>query len=155
MKATICLLLVLGLLVGCATSPALVRELSSHSVTYRNTERILLTGSEGGYGRSVKVSITEHFIIQDVWDRIYQSRPYDVWYASGYRKLDFYPRGQPNKPSVTLMVNASDACHIQGSSERFRCPGMNTVLEDLLKREYRKRGRSKQDATGDAQSRRP
>ena len=108
----------------------------------QNTQRIVLTGSEADYGASLKVNITEKFLIQDIWDRIYQSRPYDVWYASGYRQLDFYTRDQLTRPSLTLMVNASDACHIKGSSERFRCPGMDTVLMKLLKQEHERRVKS-------------
>jgi hypothetical protein len=140
---------VFGLLAGCATSPVLVRRLSSHSVTDQETQRIVLTGSEGGYGASLKVSITEEFLIQDIWDRIYQSRPYKVWYASGYRQLDFYRQGQ-DEPSLTLLVNASDACHIKDTTERFRCPGISAVLEKLLKHEYKKNVKSEQGAAADA-----
>jgi len=50
------------------------------------------------------------------------------------------------------MVDALDACHIEGTSERFRCPGINTVLEKLLKHEYQKRVKvkSEQGAPADA-----
>jgi len=142
-KQIIAGLLAVGFLAGCATSPTLVQKLANRSVTYENTERIVLTGSEGGYGSAVKVNITEEFLIQDIWDRIHQSRPYNVWYASGYKELAFYTRGQENKPSLTLLVNESEACHIEGATERFRCPGINAVLHKLLEHEYQKMTKEK------------
>jgi len=120
------------------SAPQLVQRLSDQSITYRNTDKIILRGSEGGYGASLAVTITEEFLIQKIWDSIYQSRPYDVWAASGYRKLDFYKKGQKNGPVLTLMVNATDACHIEGTSERFRCPELSAILGKLLKSKYEK-----------------
>ena len=149
MKKITCSILIFGLLAGCVTPPTLVRRLSKHSITHQDTQKIVLTGSEGGYGASLNVNITEEFLIQDIWDRIYQSRPYNVWYASGYRQLDFYRRGE-EEPSLTLLVNVSDACQIKNTTERFRCPGINAVLEKLLKNEYQKNIKSEQGVPADA-----
>jgi hypothetical protein len=126
-------------LTGCASSPELVQTLAERPITHMDTEKIVLTDSEGGCGASTSVTITELFIIQKIWDTIHQSRPYGVWCACGYRKLEFYRAGHPERPAVILLVNETDACHIEGTSRRFRCPGINAVLEDLLKHEYNKR----------------
>ena len=148
MKTHIFCALALLSFMGCAAPRGLVQRLSDQFVTtrYRNTDKIVLTGSEGGYGASTTVTITAEFLIQEIWDSIYQSRPHDVWYACGYRKLEFHQRGQGDEPVLTLMVNASDACHIEGTSDRFRCPGINAILEKLLKTEYEKRHGKQQAA---------
>ena len=64
-------------------------------------------------------------------------------------KLEFYERHQDGEPAVTLMVNASDACQIEGTPDRFRCPGINTILEKLLKFEYEKTHGRKEGAQAD------
>ena len=126
-------------LAGCSTSPELVHRLSGHSITYRNTEKIVLVASEGGYGSRLKVTITEDFLIQEIWDAIYQSRPHDIWAASGYRALEFYRKGAPDEPAATLLVNVTDACHIRGTTDRFRCPKMHSILTPPLEWEYKRR----------------
>lgn len=133
--------------VGCAaneavspTEPAFVQTLKRHGVTPDNIRRIELVGSEGGYGGSLQVTITAEFLIQEIWDTIYQSRPYRAWVASGDRTLRLYTSANSNTPDVEIMVNATDRCHIKGIFEiGYRCPGINRVLEPELKREYAKR----------------
>lgn len=133
-RFVLCVLVVF--LEGCVSTPKLVRTMAKHGITDQNTEKIVATGSEGGWGASTQVVLDAHFLVQDVWDAIYQSRPNDVWYASGYRKLDFYRHGEGDAPCLTLLVNASDSCHIEGTTKRFRCPGINRGLDVLLKQEY-------------------
>ncbi len=140
-RKTLAFLLTLScvFLAGCSTAPELVHRLSRHSITYRNTEKIVLIASEGGYGSWLKVTITEDFWIQEIWDAIHQSRPYDIWAASGYRTLEFYRKGEPDEPAATLLVNVTDACHVRGTTDRFRCPKMHSILTPPLELEYKRR----------------
>ena len=141
------LLLAALLLAGCANTqlaptnePAFVQVLNRHGLTPESTQKIDVVASEGGYGSRVQVSITEEFLIQEIWDTIYQSRPYRTWAASGHRKLRFYTSADSSKPDLEVMVNVTDRCHVNGGFERgYRCPGINKVLEPVLKREHEKR----------------
>ena len=56
--------------------------MNERGVTHHNTDKIMLTGSQADFGPDVKVEIKEQFLIQEIWDSIYQSRPHDLWYAS-------------------------------------------------------------------------
>ena len=135
MKRTLTCILPLLLACGCA-SPSLVRQMKQRGITHHNTGRIVLTGSEADVGSNVKVDIRENFLIQKIWDTIYQSRPHDRWCACGYRRADFYthPEGEP---VVTLWINATDACPLDGQSEtRFRCPQLDALVMKLLQAEY-------------------
>jgi hypothetical protein len=138
---------ILFLIAGCsATSPVvshqppLVQRLAGFGLSDSSTRKIVLVGSEGGYGGDVQVTISEEFLIQEVWDSIYQSRPYGKWCACGFRRLQFYSEVESEVPAVELLVNATDRCHFAGAfDEGFRCPGINKILEPLLKREYEQR----------------
>ncbi len=86
------LLLAALLLAGCANTqlaptiePAFVQILKRHGLTPDSTRKIDLVASEGGYGSGLQVIITEEFLIQEIWDTIYQSRPYRARVASGSR----------------------------------------------------------------------
>ena len=141
------LLLAALLLAGCANTqlaptiePAFVQILKRHGLTPDSTDKIDLVASQGGYGSGLQVTITEGYLIQEIWDTIYQSRPYRVSAASGNRRLRFYTSADSSKPGVEVKVNGTDRCHVKGGFEQgYRCPGINKVLEPLLKREYEKR----------------
>jgi len=123
------------LICGCA-SPSLVRQMKQNGITHHNTGKIVLTGSEADVGPDVKVEIEEQFLIQEIWDSIYQSRPHGLWYASGYRKADFYV-DQDRDPVATLWINASDSSFLNGNSKtRFRCPKLHAFVMGLLQEEY-------------------
>ena len=140
------LLLAALLLAGCANTqlaptiePAFVQILKRHGLTPDSTDKIDLVASQGGYGSGLQVTITEGYLIQEIWDTIYQSRPYRVSAASGNRRLRFYTSADSSKPGVEVKVNGTDRCHVKGGFEQgYRCPGINKVLEPLLKREYEK-----------------
>ena len=141
------LLLAALLLAGCANTqlaptiePAFVQILKRHGLTPDSTEKIHLVASEGGYGSRLQVIITEGYLIQEIWDTIYQARPYRTTVASGNRRLRFYTSADSSKPDVEVMVNVTDRCHVKGGFEQgYRCPGINKVLEPVLKREHEKR----------------
>jgi hypothetical protein len=131
------------MLSGCF-SPSLVGQMKQQGITYQNTGKIVLTGSEADVGPNVKVEIEEQFLIQEIWDSICLSRPYGVWYASGYRRADFYTFPDRD-PVATLWINASDASHLDGRSEaRFRCPKIHALVMKLLQDEYDKNKKANQ-----------
>ncbi len=143
------LTIILPLLIcGCA-SPSLVRDMKQLGVTHQNTGKIVLTGSEADVGRNVKVEIEEPFLIQNIWDSIYQSRPHGLWHSSGYRRADFYIDPNAQDPSLTLWINASDASHLDGQNEtRFRCPKLHAFVMKLLQEEYEKRNEANKAMRG-------
>ena len=125
------------LLSGCS-SPSLVRDLKKHNVTYLNTKKIIIRGSEND--GCANVVVEEHgpsFIIQDIWDRIYLSRPYPVYAFSSWRILELYTDLHSNKPDAILYVNETDETHIEDKSPKdgYRCPGLEGYLMELLIRE--------------------
>lgn len=138
------LIVILPLIVcGCA-SPSLVRQMKERGITHQNTGKIVLTGSEADVGPDIKVEIEEQFLIQEIWDSIYQSRPHDQWYASGYRRADFYTFPE-RAPVATLWINASDASHLDGQSQtRFRYPKLHALVMRLLQDEYGRRQKANQ-----------
>ncbi len=132
---------------GCAP-PSLVDRMKSLGVTHLNTSKIVLHGSEADVGSDVQVDVVEHSLIQAIWDSIYQSRPTQIWYASGYRRADFYSDTDLNHPACTLWINASDACHINKQPDRFRCPNLNSLVVKLLQKAYDNRTKGKPPTPG-------
>ncbi len=131
------------LICGCA-SPSLVRQMKQHGITHHNTGKVVLTGSEADVGSEITVEIEEQFLIQEIWDAIYQSRPHGLWYASGYRRADFYV-DQNDKPATTLWINASDSSFLDGQSKnRFRCPKLHAFVMKLLQDEYDRKQKANQ-----------
>jgi hypothetical protein len=118
--------------------------MKQYGITHHNTGKIVLTGSEADVGSDIKVEIEEQFLIQEIWDSIYQSRPHGLWYASGYRRADFYTF--PDRPpAATLWINASDASHLDGQNEtRFRCPKLHAFVMKLLQEEHDKQKKANQ-----------
>jgi len=126
-----------------------------HGISYHNTGKIVLAGSEADVGPNVKVEIEEQFLIQEIWDSIYQSRPHGLWYASGYRRADFYIDRNAD-PVLTLWINASDASHLDGQNEtRFRCPKLHAFVMKLLQEQYDKQEKANQALHGTCLKPRP
>jgi len=112
--------------------------MKQRGITHHNTDRIVLIGSESDVGSSIRVDIQDQYLIQEIWDSICQSRPHDLWYASGYRRAEFY-KDPDSEPVATLWINESDASHLDGQNERFRCPKLYGLVMDLLQEEYDRR----------------
>jgi len=124
------------------SGPALVQRLSARGVSEANTKRIVIVGSKGGFGSNVKVTVSAGFLIREIWDTIYQSRPHKTSCACGFRKLRLYTGEESTEPAAELLVNATDRCHFEGAfDDAFRCPGINKILGPLLKTEYERRQR--------------
>jgi hypothetical protein len=122
--------------------------MKQHGITHHNTSKIVLTGSEADVGPDIKVAIEEQFLIQEIWDSIYQSRPHGLWYASGYRRADFYVYPDQD-PVATLWINASDASHLDRQHEtRFRCPKLHAFVMKLLQEQYDKQEKANQALHG-------
>jgi len=118
--------------------------MKQQGITHHNTGKIVLTGSEADVGPNVKVEIEEQFLIQEIWDSIFQSRPYGVWCACGYRRADFYT--YPDRdPVATLWINETDTSHLDGQNKtRFRCPKLHALVMKLLQEEYDKQKQANQ-----------
>ena len=120
--------------------PPLVRQLADLGVSDANTRKIVIVDTEAGYGPDVAATITHDFLIQEIWDTIYQSRPYSRWAASGFRKLLFYKDAESQVPAAELLVNETDRCHFEGAfDDAYRCPGIFRILERELKAEHERR----------------
>ncbi len=123
----------------------LVQILKSKGITYLNTDKVIIYGSQADYGSNTKVLGEWSWLIQKIWDKIYQSRSFDEWAMSGYRTIEFYKK--ESKLKVTLLVNETDVCFIENENREkgkkgFRCPGLNEFLMNLLKYEYEKNQKS-------------
>ncbi len=138
--AKLFILLVVLFFSGCE-STSLVTLMKEHGVTHENTSKIVLHGSEGDVGADISLQVTEDFLIQGIWDTIYQSRPYTTRCACGDRKAEFYVKKDSLKPALVLWINGTDACHIDSDSEpeRFRCPNLDSLVMDLLKGELERK----------------
>jgi hypothetical protein len=112
--------------------------LAARGITDHNTAKIEVIGSENTGDAGLKVTLTGTMReLQEVWDTIYQSRPYKTIVFSGYRTLKFYKKGEPKTPVIELLVNSTGRCHIRGAFDNgFRCPGINKLLERLLKSQH-------------------
>jgi len=134
-------ILLLVLICGCA-SPSLVHQMQDRGITHHNTSKIVLIGSESDVGSDIKVEIGEAFLVQEIWDAIYQSRPHDLWYASGYRRADFYVDAS-GVSAGTLWINESDTAFLEGmEAHRFRCPKLHERVMSLLQDELDRRKKS-------------
>ena len=102
-------------------------------ITYRNTAKIILRGDEasGTAGTNVVLTDLDEYAIQDIWDTIYQSRPYDHVAMSGYREIEFYSDADADKPDIVLYVNETSATHTNRNDMKFRCPGLPKLLDEI------------------------
>lgn len=141
MRRLLCLgVLALVVTTGCA-GPSLVRDMKARESTYLNTTKIVVRDSEGSFGGDIIISESSHWFIQRIWDTIYQSRPYSLWSASGFREVSFYSSENSTTPTVVLRLNDTDEAHFQdkGPHDGYRCPGLFEYLTPFLKREYEKK----------------
>ena len=124
--------------------PFSARELAARGITDHNTSKIVLVGCTSGYGGDFEVTIGPWYLIQEIWDTIYQSRPHQRWAASGFLTLKFYKKGDSKSPAVELLVNETSRCHFPSDFDNaFRCPGIYKILSAEQKREFEKRKSSK------------
>jgi hypothetical protein len=134
------------LLIGCQSTPshldhrpALVQKLEKLGVTEISVDKMVLVGSEGGWGSRTQVTINASYLTREIWDTIHQSRPHKAFTASGNRKLRFYEHQDSKEPLAELLVNGTDLCYFEDNFyDSYRCPGINKILRPLLKREYDK-----------------
>jgi hypothetical protein len=130
-------------LLGGCTHPTLVHDLKARNVTYLNTVKVVIRGSQGDVGADTVVELPFQFAIQAIWDTIYLSRPYDRWAMSSYRILELYTHADATMPDVVLLVNETDRVTIEGheDGQGYRCPGLDAYLMEFLTHEYeRKQG---------------
>jgi hypothetical protein len=134
-------LIVLLLLLGGCANPSLVRDLKARNMTYLNTTKVVIRGSQADVGADVVVEVASQFVIQAIWDMIYLSRPYDRWAMSGYRILELYTHDDTTIPDVVLLVNETDKTQIEGNDDAqgYRCPGLDEYLMEFLRPEYKRR----------------
>ncbi|MCD4699671.1 MAG: hypothetical protein K8R91_03750 [Phycisphaerae bacterium] len=137
------------LLSGCAQN-GLVTDLAERGVEPSTTTMLRFVGSEADVGSNVKVVITDKEIIDKVWRSIKESTPTERWYASGYRKMEFYITDDSKEPTAVVFINASDACHIEGAARyrydsevgkmvgMYKCQDLNEFVMKYLKNEYRR-----------------
>ena len=127
----------LCLLLGCAATPEFVRDIKSRGISDQTTKKIVIIGSEGGFGE-VSLEIPDQYAIEEIWDTIYQSRPTKYWVTSGYRTIEMYGSDDLATPKVRLLVNETDATYIEGTKKKFRCPGLDEYLLKILEYEFKK-----------------
>jgi hypothetical protein len=135
---------------GCAPNE-LVDELAELGITPATTVSLRFIGSEADFGTTkVQVAVTGKEAIQAVWQLLEAAEPADAWYASGYRRMEFYTPEGADKPAVVLLINAGDLCHVEGSRRYyydpdagrmlglFRCPGLHSLLMKALAAEHKR-----------------
>ena len=120
----------LFILIACSSENEVVETgleqmLAKKGIKRETIDYLILKGDEASEAGDLKITMPN--TIDTIWGSISSSRPYDLWHASGYRPLEFYTKGNSDKPVITLLVNESDACHID-SSERYRCLGLHEYL---------------------------
>jgi len=126
-----------------ATQPAdrptseLTARLARLGVTREKTRRMVLTDDEGGFGSKTRVEVAPD-IRKAVWKAIAAAKPFSRIAASGYRRVEFYTTVDAAKPSAVLLVNSTDACHLQGQEveDSFGCTGLHELIMPLLREEY-------------------
>jgi len=125
------------------SSSLLFRDLAARGVTPETTAKLVFVGSEADFGPDVDAVVEDREAITKAWESIARSKPYGVWYASGYRRAEFFVGGE-GKPAAVLLINASDACHLKdlkavGPIKRYRCEGLHETAIKLLEKEYERR----------------
>ncbi|MBN4072051.1 hypothetical protein JYT83_01385 [bacterium AH-315-F18] len=120
-----------------ATPSKLLTELENRGATFDNTDYFVLVGDEA-WPTKPRMKIVLPDNRKTIWRSIRSSMPTDVWYASGYLKLEIYS-AKTKKPITTLSINEADAVHIRDlisidEPMRFRCLGLHAFLMRLHSR---------------------
>ena len=113
----------------------LVGLLREKGVTYLNTSKVVIYGSQADFGTDTKVVGEWTWLIQEIWDKIYQSRPLNNWTTSNYLRVEFYT--DDNKVKAVFYVNETDNCFLSEKDKNgYRCPGIYSYLIKLLRLEH-------------------
>lgn len=116
-------------------TPSMAERIEQASgITYTNTGKIVLRGDEasGTAGKTISLDGNlDDLIIQQIWDTVYQSRPYDRFALSGYRVLEFYADPESNEPDIVFYVNETSATHTNKNGMKFRCPGLPALIDEI------------------------
>ena len=138
------------LLPGCAAN-TLVAELADRGVTPKTTAKLKFVSSEGDLGGDVQVTTHDAEVIDAVWTRVLSSKPTNHWVFSGWAKVEFYTGRKTEWPAATLLLNATDASHVEtefhahydAESNRMvglmRCPGLHNLIRWHMVKEYDRR----------------
>ncbi len=138
MKSFIVILLIGLCICGCE-SPSLQDQLAARGVVYDRCPKIVIVGSESGYGSIDVTMVALAPEIQEVWDTIIPARPYDRRCACGYRRVEFYTHEDSNTPAATLLVNETGTTYLEDAEklEGFYCPGLRPLTERLLRAKFK------------------
>ncbi len=113
----------------------LIENLRERGITYITTSKVIIYGSPADYGTKTIVNSQWTWLIQEIWDKIYESRPHSTWTASNYLKLELCTKEKGIK--AILYVNATDNCFLNEKDKKgYRCPGLYEYLMKVLKYEY-------------------
>lgn len=145
----------------------LVEALYSKGACPSATEKLVLRGSEGGFGSDVVVAVTDPAVINRAWQCILNSQNYGVSSACGYRKVEFHPAIDSTTPlaTLTLFCGVGDPAYLEqqqpfdwdatfvwdaakgGRDGLYQCHGLNELAEPYLRQEYNRR-REARSGTG-------
>lgn len=116
-------------------TPSMAKLIEQASgITYNNTGKIVIRGDEASdtIGKDIVLEgDLDDYVIQEIWDTIYMSRPYDRWVASGYRELAFYADADSDTPDIILYVNETSTTKNSKNDKRFRCPGLPALIDKI------------------------
>lgn len=116
---------------------------AKRGVKPETTSHLRFAGDESSNTAGVKLTIAMPETVETVWRSIVGSKRYGVWYASGYRRLEFHSKGSKD-PAAVLLVNESDQCFLSGDPDaayaedskrepvRFRCLGLHAYLMRIV-----------------------
>jgi hypothetical protein len=130
------------------------------------TAKIVLRGSDSGFGSDINVAITDPHVINRVWKTILNSKNYGVFSACGYRKIEFHSAIDSATPLATLtLLCENGAAYLEqqqpfdwdatfvwdaakgGRDGLYQCHGLNELAEPYLREEYNRR-REARSGTG-------
>jgi hypothetical protein len=130
----------------------LVEALYAKGAKPSTTGKIILQGSDSGFGSDIKVAITDANVINGVWKAILNSQNYGVYSACGYRRIEFHSSIDSARPLATLTVLCENvAAYLEeqqpfdwdaakgGRDGLYQCHGLNELIEPYLREEYNRR----------------
>ncbi len=152
-KTSLIVLLLIGLLSGCAREYGMVNDLRQSGVQRSNTTKLLFQGSEADFGPETMVMVSDKRILDYVWSIIEQSKPWGVYSACGSRTIGFFTEENQTIPVAKICVMCSGAWvdgfdspermewnqQFNGRKGLFVCPGLDEYIMDFLKEEYERK----------------